>query len=103
MRACSVLGARCSVLGARCSVLGARCSVLGARCSVLGARCSVDRVIGNCMCFSDHRAFIQLRDRLDDEAYDLGSNFADAEKHVFVRDRHSTEKTRCYNMSTLTL
>ena len=55
------------------------------------------------MCFSDHRAFSQLRDRLCGEAYDLGSRFADAEKHVFVRDKHSREKNRYYNMSTLTL
>ena len=39
-------------------------------------------VIGNCVCFSDHRAFSQLRDRLCGEAYDLGSSFADAENHI---------------------
>ena len=33
--------------------------------------------------------FIHLRDRLCGEAYDLGSSIADAEKHVFVRDRYS--------------
>ena len=38
------------------------------------------------------------------EAYDLGSSFADVEKHIFVRYRHSMEN-RYYNiiMSTLTL
>ena len=41
----------------------------------------VGGVIG--MCFFDHHAFSQLRDKLCGEAYDLGSSFGDAE-YIFL-------------------
>ena len=47
----------------------------------------VGGVIGNCICFPDHRASRQLRNRLCGEACDLGSSFADAEKHILFETK----------------